>query len=270
MRARSTCLVVLLGLLIGACSDGADAPADAAGPTLLPPSNGQAPAGQGGAGGGKPAVGGGAQPDAVYAEVVYVLLQTNEGGTGFCTGTLVAKDVVITAAHCLDPGVFAGFEVVAPLAPGKPRVSASRAAAFEGNYDDPRDPDVGVLHLDEPIDLAVYAAVTDVSAAVESGAAVSGVAVVRTEEEPEAPLKTSATFPVSSALPLGYMHGFTTPIFSRGGDSGAGLFLVENGARTHKLIGVARQPEPDRKVDHFTRIDPVVGKWLTDNARDEW
>jgi len=31
--------------------------------------------------------------------------------------------------------------------------------------------------------------------------------------------------------------------------------LVEDGKMTHKLVGVARQPEPDRQLDHLTRID---------------
>jgi len=54
---------------------------------------------------------------------------------------------------------------------------------------------------------------------------------------------------------LSFEHGFATPLFTKGGDSGAGLFLVENGQITHQLIGVARQPEPSRSLDHFTRID---------------
>jgi hypothetical protein len=67
---------------------------------------------------------------------------------------------------------------------------------------------------------------------------------------------------VSSAVEFGYDHGFSTTMFSHLGDSGAGLFLVEDGKRTHKLIGVERQPEPSRNIDHFTRIDPVTKQWF--------
>lgn len=270
MRARSTAVVLLLPLALlalVACGDGPDAPPGSSGPTLLPPSSSPGATGQGDPG--ASASGSDAQPDASHAEVVYVLLQDVEGGTGFCTGTLVSKDVVVTAAHCLDPEVFTAFEIVAPLAAGKPRVSASRPAAFEGDYQDPKSPDLGILRLDEPIELPVYAKLTDVSARVEAGAALTGVAVVRTEEEAEAPLRTSRGFPITSTVSLGYAHGFATPMFSQGGDSGAGLFLVENGKRTHKLVGVARQPEPERDLDHFTRIDPVIEQWLDANARGD-
>ena len=87
-------------------------------------------------------------------------------------------------------------------------------------------------------------------------------AVVRTAEKPEAPLHTGPNVEVSSTVELGYEHGIGTPMFSNGGDSGAGLFLVENGKLTHKLVGVARQPEPARNLDHFTRIDAGFLAWL--------
>ena len=41
-------------------------------------------------------------------------------------------------------------------------------------------------------------------------------------------MKTEA-LEVSSSIPLGYEHGFKVPIYSNGGDSGAGLFLIEKG-----------------------------------------
>ena len=49
-------------------------------------------------------------------------------------------------------------------------------------------------------------------------------------------------------------------------NSGASLFLVENGKPTHKLIGVARQPEPERNIDHFSRIDAAFTQWFAENA----
>ncbi|MDF2696485.1 MAG: hypothetical protein K0S65_4868 [Labilithrix sp.] len=91
--------------------------------------------------------------------------------------------------------------------------------------------------------------------------------MVRTKEEPEAPLHMSPQLPLSSTTELGYVYGFGTPYFSNGGDSGAGLFLVENGKPTHKLIAVARQPEPDRDLDHFTRIGAPFLDWYTANTK---
>ena len=55
--------------------------------------------------------------DETFSEVVYVLMRDRKFSQWFCTGTLVAKDKVVTAAHCLDPNKFIRYEVVAPLAP---------------------------------------------------------------------------------------------------------------------------------------------------------
>jgi hypothetical protein len=199
--------------------------------------------------------------DAVHAEVVYVLMRDNLQQRWFCTGTLVAKDRVVTAAHCLESDKFVSWEIVAPLAAGKPRVSASNPKVFGGSFEDVANPDIGTLTLSTDIVLPVYAQMTDVVAQVEAGSKVEATAVVRTDKTPEAPLFTEATMLVSSTVKYGYEHGFGTPYFSKGGDSGAGLFQVENGKPTHKLIGVARQPEPDRNLDHFTRIDAAFLAW---------
>ncbi len=201
-----------------------------------------------------------------FAEVVYVFMRDSDQDLWFCTGTLVAKDKVVTASHCLDPKMFQSYQIVAPLAPGKPRVSASKPKIFGGDPEVVENPDIGFLTLDTPITLPRYAQLTDVVSRVEAGEELAGVAVVRTAEKPEAPLAMSQHLPLSSTVALGYVHGFGTPYFSNGGDSGAGLFLVENGKPTHKLIAVARQPEPDRDLDHFTRIGSDFLAWYAANT----
>lgn len=263
---RSTAIALALLVSTG-CGDDSPGIEESSSPTLIPPNStsGASPGATPGSPGatpngpnGTPAV------DAQLDEVVYVIIGSFDGdnGGGFCTGALVSKDIVLTAGHCVDTHRMAGFEVIAPRAPNKPRVGASRVARFDGDYDDPAFPDIGILKLDEPIVLGQYAQMTDVSARVDSGQTVEAMAVVRTIAEPEAPLRSSAIMKVSSAKSFGYQHGFHTPMFTIGGDSGAGLFLVENGKRTHKLIGVARQPEPDRNIDHFTSVNPTITKWF--------
>lgn len=259
-------LPIAIALLIfTGCGDEPPAADTSSGPTLIPPGSTSGTTGSSSGPNGTTGTGPGNTPagDAALDEVVYVLINDwNGGGNAFCSGTLVARDIVLTAGHCVDTDVMSGFEVLAPRAPNKPRVSASKVARFAGDYDLPSNPDIGLLKLDEPIVLPEYAQMTDVSSRVEGGETLDAMAVVRTTEEPEAPLKSSAILKVTSAKGLGYAHGFSTPMFSIGGDSGAGLFLVENGKRTHKLIGVARQPEPDRNVDHFTRVDPAIKSWF--------
>jgi hypothetical protein len=277
LRGPSACMrrfaVALSLLFLTGCGDDSPGVDESGSPTLIPPgsTNGANPGTNPGTTGTNPGTTGGTSADAQLDEVVYVLIGSFNGGEGggFCTGTLVAKDIVLTAGHCVDTDRMADFEVVAPRAANQPRVTASRVARFDGDYDDPSFPDIGILKLDEPIVLSQYAQITDVSAGLEGGKTLDAMAVVRTAEEPEAPLESSAILKVSSAKGLGYDYGFQTPLFSHGGDSGAGLFLVENGKRTHKLIGVARQPEPDRDIDHFTGISPTIAQWFKDASTND-
>jgi hypothetical protein len=195
-------------------------------------------------------------------EVVYVFQRDFDGGNWMCTGTLVAKDLVVTAAHCLDPDKFELFQIVAPLVASQPRIEAHVLGTLSNDVADVGNPDIGVLKLDAPVDLPNYASFTDITARVEGGEKLSGLAIVRTKEEFDAPFKSVENLAISSTTALGYDHGYGTQNFSHGGDSGAGLFLVEDGKPTHKLIGVARQPEPDKNLDHFTRIDATFLDWF--------
>ena len=128
------------------------------------------------------------------------------------------------------------------------------------------NPDLGFLKLKTPIDLPEYAVLTDISTDVEGGKKFTAAAVVRTEEEPIADLQEVNYLAVKSAVAEGYRFGFGVTLFSKGGDSGSGLFLVVKGHVTHKMIGVARQPDFDSQTDQLTRIDPEVLGWLKSNG----
>lgn len=209
----------------------------------------------------------GAKAIDVIKEEVYVLMKDWDDKSWMCTGTLVAPNVVLTAAHCLDDSEFASWEIVAPFADGEPRVSASSPQRMSTDYnDDPGSPDIGFLWLDEAIDLPEYAKLTDLSGELEKGGTVKASAVVRSALKAEAQFKSVDNLDVSSSVDRGYTHGVATPLFSQPGDSGAGLFLIENGKVTHKLIGVERQPEKDENLDHFTRVDADFLRWFHDNT----
>jgi V8-like Glu-specific endopeptidase len=197
--------------------------------------------------------------DANILEVVHVLV---DGDKGLCTGTLVGPKVVITAAHCLDPDNFSSWDVIAPLATNKAKVHGAYSKMFDADYHDVAKPDIGAIVLEEPITLTDYAVLTDISARVAGDATVMGTALVRKYIDVNAPLVFVPGLEASSDEKYGYDHGIVTKYFSEGGDSGAALFLIDNGVRTHQLIGVERQPEPSRNVDHFTRIDPDFIQWV--------
>src|SRR2546423_10340726 len=93
----------------------------------------------------------------VLPEVVYLFMWDKSNLGWMCTATLVARDTVVTAAHCLDETDFVRYLVVAPNAPGKPRVTASSPRVFGGAYSDVANPDLGFLTLSRWIDLPPYA-----------------------------------------------------------------------------------------------------------------
>jgi hypothetical protein len=259
MRARAS-LLILLGL--AACSsddEPAQAPAELAFPNQPPPAAGPS----------APAPATTAKPAAapltalqILPEVVYVFQRDFDGGNWMCTGTLVSKDVVVTAAHCLDPEKFELFQVVAPLIADHPRVEAHPLGTLTNDVENVGNPDVGALKLEKPIDLPAYAELTDVSARIDGGEKLPALAIVREKVDFEAPFKRVDGLTISSTTELGYEHGYGTAMFTHGGDSGAGLFLVEDGKPTHKLVGFARQPDPDRNLDHFTRVDATFLDWF--------
>jgi hypothetical protein len=197
-----------------------------------------------------------------HPEVVYLLMAGRDGMTWFCTGALVSPTVVLTAAHCLQSSLFASWEVVAPIVKDRPRVKVTQTLMFDKNWSDVGHADLGLVEIESPITLPQYAELTDVTARVGSGD-VSTSTIVRKAEEPEAPLKTVASLNVSSTTRYGYDYGYGVPIYSRGGDSGAGMFLVENGQMTHKLVAIEREPDPARKLDHLTRVDAAVITWVS-------
>src|SRR5204863_10069551 len=119
--------------------------------------------------------------DGPHVEVVCVQMKDREAGRWICTGTLVGKTTVVTAAHCLDPSIFISWEVISPLAAGKPHAFGQMPDVFGGRYNDVANPDIGILTLKTPIDLPVYAELTDIVAKVEAGEKPMGAAVVRTE-----------------------------------------------------------------------------------------
>jgi hypothetical protein len=204
-----------------------------------------------------------------FPESVQVLMPN---GQDFCTGVLVSSRRVVTAAHCLVyDRSWTEWTVRAPYATGTPQTVGRMVGVLTRDIHDPAQGDVGVLELDAPIALSQYAIPTDIGARADAGERFQAVAVGRAKVERSAALVRSKLLTVRSAKSDGYTTGLATEYYSGGGDSGGGLFLVEDGRPTHKLVGVERNPAPERGVDYFTRVDgallALIAKPRTESPR---
>lgn len=198
-----------------------------------------------------------AGPATAFPESVQILMPN---GVDFCTGVLVKPDLVVTAAHCLlYDARWTTWTVRAPFAAGAPSRTGRLHGVLSRDYDRPDQGDVGTLRLDAPIALDQYAVLTDIGALADAGKTFRAVAVGRDREARDGALVKSKPLTVSSARPEGYPTGLKTEYYSFGGDSGGGLFLLDaRGGLTHKVVGFERQPEPERGVDFFTRVDDAL------------
>jgi hypothetical protein len=270
--ARAAAIVPLLV----ACSGDAADDASTETPLLAPAKNGAArdPASSGASssstssaptsGAGAPAPSATTEPGA-HAEVVQLVMAGKDGWTWFCTGALVSKSVVVTAAHCLQSALFDSWTAIFPMIESRPRVKGT-PLMYDTKWTDVAHPDLGIVRLASPVALDHYASLTDVTARIAAGEKLSVAAIVRTEERAEATMARTKDLALFSTANRGYTSGYGVPLYSHGGDSGAGMFLVVNGVMTHELVAVEREPDPDTDTDQLSRIDRAFIDWVTANG----
>ena len=82
------------------------------------------------------------------SSVVQVILRdVNDGGGGLCTGTVIAQNAVLTAAHC----VIAGVEAVSVVAAGRTVSVASNHPVASYSEEDEGSLDVGGTRLGKSV-----------------------------------------------------------------------------------------------------------------------
>ena len=177
-----------------------------------------------------------------YPEAVRI--QVNNADGDFCTGTIVAPRVVLTAAHCVifnanddGAGPHGTWTVVAQYAPGAPTRTASSAEPS-----DPAFPKTGYDSQDEHIDLG-YLSVDTPFTGINFPTLASGVqakdtkvsAIGRQTTAASAGLVLSGVTTILAPDPS-YTKDYKTGRVTTDGDSGGGLFVDG----THTLVGGER------------------------------
>lgn len=191
---------------------------------------------------------------ATQASAVSISMFDKAGASlGTCSGTLVAKDLVLTAGHCA-----AGAAKWSITARGADATSeANRAVtpwkAFGSDLSHPDHSDVALLILDTPIALDAYPAIAT-SKLADGAKAVRFSRASASAGEP-----ASSEIAVSSMTKKGFRLNYAAKI-----DKGA--FLDTGGAiidpKTGKIHGVVSGVGNESGLLHIARTDNFA-KWIT-------
>lgn len=112
---------------------------------------------------GQSIIGGSPASDGQFPTVVAVVI--DQGRRGMCTGTLVGPDLVLTAAHCIDPGILGMasqdqvtsttqivFDATDLQSGDFGDVVDARETIPHTGFNQPGDPDVGLVRLSRALD----------------------------------------------------------------------------------------------------------------------
>ncbi len=209
---------------------------------------------------------------AAYSEAVMV--KVNNTANDYCTGTVIAPYVVLTAAHCI---VFNGgpngagtgtWTITAQFASTGRQDRTARGgepmdAGFWNltryNYEShPELHDTGVVYLDSPFTGITYPTLSSATVPASTSSVPTYVSAVGRQTS-----SATAGLVLSGRTTLAYpttrdneRYTYKTAKLTGGGDSGGPLFLEG----THRLVGTEALFR--QKQDFWTRIDGAVYTWL--------
>lgn len=186
-----------------------------------------------------------------YAEAVLV----NMGG-GYCSGSLIAPRVVLTAGHCVAGE--SSWTVKAPFAQNQ-QASAIEGKTLDWTYDssgnvNPNQHDVGLLYLDRAITLAAYPTIH--RSKVSNGTTVVNIGRIQNGSLSTTALFVSAPIAVRDAASSGFPYDYISSEIIESGDSGG---PVELSGTSHTIVAVNSGAGGGTQV--LARVDLVAG-WI--------
>ncbi len=195
----------------------------------------------------------GGVPASEYGEAA-TLTMHKPGIVGYCSATVIAPRVVLTAGHCVDSfvswDVYVGTE--ARAAEGAETFDWNEAGATTVN---PNHHDIGLVYLTQPITLPAYP--TLAAAKVPDGTRVVNVGRVKDGTLTDA--LYMAPVAVEDATPIGFPFDYTSPDIIQSGDSGGPAFREG----THEIVAVNSGANETLQV--LARVD-LLTTWIADRV----
>lgn len=192
-----------------------------------------------------------------YPEAALLEMSTNGVVKGYCSGSVIAPQVVLTAGHCVAG--FTGWSVSAPFLSQTAKASSAEVYDYkdDGSKNVNRDQhDVGLVFLDSPITVPQYPVLAD--APLPAGSSVVTIGRIDNGKLSSSALFVSEPLTIASAAPV-YPYSYVSRQVIESGDSGGPVEVP--GTTPHKLVAVNSGSGASMQV--LARVD-LLKSWITE------